>query len=234
MTTTDTMELLSALHYVYSVFQRIMGDVPTLELFNAIDVPLLSEAFEIVGVSASDVQPFLDMLADPALDVDTLARDYARIFVGPSALPAPPWESVYRDRKRVVMTATTLAVRDAYRAQGFIPARYPHVPDDHLALELDFMAALAGEALQAAQAEDMPVENDASGVVGSDAQGDVDGSRCRELVSVANRFCADHLGVWVADFARDVSERDGSAFYSAAAWALAAFVAADKAVSAKI
>ncbi len=209
MTTTDHMELLSARWYGYGVFQRIMGDEPTQELIDVIDADVLSEAFSIMGVAEECISPLLDQLRDPSLDVDTLSSDYARIFVGPASLPAPPWESVYVDRKRVVMTETTLRVRNAYRAQGFVAKRYPHVPDDHLALELDFMAALAQEALEAAQEEGLS------------------GEHCSTALQASSKFAKEHLNIWIKEFARDVDEKCKAAFYAAASKALAAFVDSD-------
>ena len=207
MPATDTMERLSAKLYAYSVFHRLMGDEPTEELFEAIDVDVLRESFEILGVLPNqDVEAFLTLLSESDRDFDQLKRQYNRIFVGPAALPAPPWESVYRDNKRVVMTATTLGVRNAYKAHGFIPQRYPHVPDDHLVLELDFIAALTAEALQACQA------------------GDVDAASKHEADAV--RFTHDHLSAWAPFFAEDVRDKGKAPLYATVAQAMAAFVEA--------
>ena len=209
MDTTDKLELCSARHYGYRVFQRLMGDKPTPQLFAAIDVELLREAFAIIGVAQDDfaLDALVAALAGANEQADQLSSQYARVFVGPAALPAPPWESVYRDHRRMVMTRTTLSVREAYRAQGFIPQRYPHVPDDHLALELDFLAELASGALEACQAGDEQA--------------------CLRFEAAGHAFACEHLGTWAADFARDVRENADAPFYATAAAALATFVAAD-------
>ncbi|ACV21137.1 uncharacterized component of anaerobic dehydrogenase [Slackia heliotrinireducens DSM 20476] len=113
---------------------------------------------------------------------------------------------MYRDNKCVVMTATTLGVRNAYKAHGFIPQRYPHVPDDHLALELDFIAALTAEALQACQA------------------GDIDAASKHEADAV--QFTHDHLSAWAPFFAEDVRDKGKAPLYATVAQTMAAFVEA--------
>lgn len=69
-------------------------------------------------------------------------EDYDRLFVGPEHLPAPPWESVYRSEERLVFNRPTLQVRARYRKEG-LAVEHPGTPDDHIGLELLFMALLA-------------------------------------------------------------------------------------------
>jgi len=69
-------------------------------------------------------------------------EDYDRLFVGPEHLPAPPWESVYRSEERLVFNRPTLKVRARYRKEG-LAVENPGTPDDHIGLELLFMALLA-------------------------------------------------------------------------------------------
>jgi TorA maturation chaperone TorD len=49
---------------------------------------------------------------------------------------------VHLSKQRVIFTEGTLAVREFYRSEGMLPEAYPHVSDDHIALELDFMRML--------------------------------------------------------------------------------------------
>nr|AHF24850.1 anaerobic dehydrogenase [uncultured bacterium Contig1491] len=203
-------EILSARRYAYAAFQRLTGDKPSKELFGSLDLDVLRMAFEVAGVLPEDgdlVDALVEQLQAAAGDLDRIADDYARIFVGPAALPAPPWESVYRDNKRLLMTATTLSVREYYRAYGYEAKERLHVPDDHLAIELDFLASLAQEALDACAAGS---EEDA-----------------RQLFEAGSTFASTHLSHWVGDFAADLRDHDGSRFYCAIANALAAFVSAD-------
>lgn len=66
---------------------------------------------------------------------------FNRLFVGPSALEAPPFASVYLDTEPLVMSKTTLQVRKMYASIGLESPWKNKLPDDHISLELD--AALA-------------------------------------------------------------------------------------------
>jgi TorA maturation chaperone TorD len=78
-------------------------------------------------------------------DVDWTGAEYDfnRLFVGPMAVPAPPFASAYQTEP-ALMGEPTLAVRDAYRALGVMVPDQGRTPDDHLAFELDLAAAMPG------------------------------------------------------------------------------------------
>lgn len=110
----------------------------------------------------------------------TIGTEYTKLFVGPGAPLAPPWESVYRNADGLLFQASTLAVRRAYRAAGFAAAGYPHEPDDHLGTELGFMEALAASTLRAWEAGDL--------------------ARVRCNLQHQATFLEEHLAVWVGAF----------------------------------
>jgi len=78
-------------------------------------------------------------------DARTLRGDYDQLFVGPGHLQAPPWESVYRTDEHLVFDWPTLEVREAYRSMGLAVRRQTD-PDDHIGLELLFVATLCERA----------------------------------------------------------------------------------------
>lgn len=88
------------------------------------------------------------------LDFLAVAGDYTRLFVGPGKIIAPPWESAQIDDERLTFQEETLAVRGWYRRFGVLPAQLHAEPDDHIGLELAFMAHLAQLALAAQAAGD--------------------------------------------------------------------------------
>ena len=183
-------------------------------MFSAIDVAVARDAFDIACGAADGEPSFRELLgvlesaagAD-AGGLDAWKAEYTRLFVGPAALPAPPWESVYTSHGRLVMQPSTLEVRSAYHKCGFEPALCRRVPDDHVALELDFMAALAKEALEARQR--------------ADAKG------ARDALAASAQFLQEHLGVWVQEFADALRGKGRAPRYAPVACALAAFVASD-------
>jgi len=79
--------------------------------------------------------------------------DFNRLFVGPAAIPAPPYASAYQDEP-LLMGAPAMEAREAYRRFGLAVPDQGSTPDDHLAFELDAAAAAAG------------MEGDSSGLLG--------------------------------------------------------------------
>lgn len=61
---------------------------------------------------------------------DALAAEFARLFVGPHALAAPPWGSVYMDRDKVTYGRTWLLLRDFMRAHGIESLYEEREPED--------------------------------------------------------------------------------------------------------
>lgn len=54
-----------------------------------------------------------------------------RLFIGPWALPAPPWGSVWLDKESVLFGDSTLALREWMRASGIALALERNEPEDH-------------------------------------------------------------------------------------------------------
>lgn len=82
----------------------------------------------------------------PLDHLDDLRTEYTRLFI--NAAPratAPPYASVYLDGDGSIQGRTTERTRDFYRERGYDLAETTE-PADHISFELDFLAALAGEA----------------------------------------------------------------------------------------
>jgi TorA maturation chaperone TorD len=72
---------------------------------------------------------------------DELAADYAAIYLT-YAYHASPYESVWLDQENLAMQAPMFQVREFYRLLDLVAADWRTRPDDHLVLELQFLAAL--------------------------------------------------------------------------------------------
>ncbi len=79
---------------------------------------------------------------DPAR-LDALVWDFNRLFVGPGEMLAAPWESVYRSKTKLTFQESTLQVRELYGRFGVQAPGMHREPDDHLGLELAFVATLS-------------------------------------------------------------------------------------------
>ena len=72
-----------------------------------------------------------------------LTWEYRRLFIGPAALPAPPWGSVYTDRECVIFGDATIKLRVWMREHGIARTNDEKTPEDHIGLMLALMAHLA-------------------------------------------------------------------------------------------
>jgi TorA maturation chaperone TorD len=149
--------------------------------------PALRQAVGIVGTYLE--QP--DVLSNRTLE--ELRWDYTRLFIGPGKVPAPPWESVYRDVEHRHFSKETLEVRDAYRKYDLVAKNFGREPDDHVGLELDFLHRLSEMAKQRAQ------EADQAGVI--------------DILKAQKTFLEDHVLKWVPVWTRDVANSAKTDFY---------------------
>lgn len=165
---------------------------------------------ELVDASAdSKLAGALDVLASCAhgwLGADDeevhreLEVDYNRLFVGPAALLAPPYESYYASmlpngKGGRLRTQDEAAVRSAYRRWGYTaPEVFIDLPD-HIAVELGFLALLARD-------------ESAAWEVG-------DAQKATGLQQAGDEFAAQHPGTWVARCAARVDNGAREGFYPA-------------------
>jgi len=76
--------------------------------------------------------------APPVDDWSAVEFSFNRLFVGPRALLAPPYASVYLDGDSTrLMSESTMKVRQLYELVGLVSPWVNKIPDDHIALELD-------------------------------------------------------------------------------------------------
>jgi len=83
-----------------------------------------------------------------------LRADHTNLFVGVGTPVAAPWESVYFTEERTIFQKQTLQVREWYRKFGLQSGKLYKEPDDHIALELSFIAHLASLGLKALENKD--------------------------------------------------------------------------------
>jgi len=85
--------------------------------------------------------PIVDELRQPA--DEPLRTAWQRLFLGPWALPAPPWGSVWLDRESVLFGDSTLALRQWMRDNGILFEMANNEPEDHIGTLLLMAAWLA-------------------------------------------------------------------------------------------
>jgi len=122
-----------------------------------------------------------------------LQADYTRLFVGPGNISTPCWESVYFNEDRMVFQVQTIQVRQWYRRFGLEPEKLHNEPDDHIGLELSFIAYLAQLGLQALD------ENDEI--------------KLEQVLQAQHQFILEHPLKWVADWSGLVNKYAKTDFY---------------------
>jgi TorA maturation chaperone TorD len=85
------------------------------------------------------------LLSALALEQDQLSAEYERLFVGPTAIPCPPYEAVWRtDRPKheqgTVMGNSTLQLKQLYSNLGLQLRPDQTELADHIAVELEALA----------------------------------------------------------------------------------------------
>jgi TorA maturation chaperone TorD len=73
---------------------------------------------------------------------DKARSDYVKLFIGPGKPLAVPWGSVYLNTEGLLFTEETLKVRQFYELSGMKAVKKKSEPDDHIGLELEFIAYL--------------------------------------------------------------------------------------------
>lgn len=100
------------------------------DFFMAVDGQSMAAAYARLVTAAAEPAPLVE---------DWLPVEFAfnRLFVGPRALLAPPYASVYLDPEPQLMGQTTLQVRELYRLLDLRSPWENVIPDDHISFELD-------------------------------------------------------------------------------------------------
>jgi TorA maturation chaperone TorD len=115
---------------------------------------------------------------------------FNRLFVGPMAVPAPPYASAWLETEPRLMGEAAMDMRALYHALGRAVPGEGTAPDDHLSFELD--AALALLALRGAGNRIVSSSEPAPAAASSTPAADVEDA-WRWLV-------AEHMGAWVPRF----------------------------------
>ncbi|MBR2834175.1 MAG: molecular chaperone TorD family protein [Coriobacteriales bacterium] len=139
-----------------------------------------------------------------------LAVDYVHTFIGSGIdafSAAYPYESVYTSPKRLMMQEARDEVLAIYRSQGIEKALSWQEAEDHVAAELEFMAALA------TRTADLCREENEEAVT--------------RLLRTQRGFLADHLYAWTGMLTADMRKYARTDFYKSLASLLDGLLGSD-------
>lgn len=210
--------LLIGRMYLYQMFHHLCGGVPSAQLLDTVSDTVAQDVLEEYEVAA-DIAALKDLLvryqemddSASAAFVNNAKDEYTRVFIGPGALPASPYESPYKGSHDMsLLQENTLSVRREYRESGMEPKRLHAVPDDHIAFMCSFMAKRAEAACELFE------------------KGDLDALAIE--LSSQEQFIASHMLGWIDIFAESVATSEATfsdVLYPSVLKALAEFVKAD-------
>ena len=206
--------------HLYQVLHTVFSGEPNEELIHLLAGEATSMAFEILSEEDDDVMAKMSRfvkkletkLAETPAEgeisfLEAIKNEYTKLLVGPGKLIAYPWESTYCGKETLLFQESTLRVRQFYRKYGYLPQAYPHVADDHISLELHFMAKLSQRALEAFQQEDLQA--------------------ARNLLEGQQIFMKYHLLNWIPQYAENMKKSKTTHMYPQFALATEAFIKVD-------
>jgi len=150
---------------------------------------------------------FFSQVIQSTPKADNLDRhkvDYARLFLGPFKLLAPPYGSVYLEDGKL-MSDSTLAAKALYEQEG-LDIVLKDAPD-HISVELEFMYFLV--------------------LKESEARDNSDLKEAARLHEKQASFLQTHLGRWIRPFAHNIERNAQTEFYKALGFATKNFVLED-------
>jgi putative dimethyl sulfoxide reductase chaperone len=206
----EVSNILRNRRFLYALLKQLTGSPPEKNMFSQLCF-LRKLADESDG--AKLLCSFLRSLESDC--GETIMREtkseYNRLFVGPNFLPAPPWESVYVDPEHLLFGETTLKVRNIYREFGLQFIHGNNHPDDHIAIELEFLEHLIKMML--------PV------IYSDDSQG------MAVLLDKQIFFLSNHLLKWTPQFGSLLFENTNNLLYQGVALLLLEYIPCDLAIA---
>ena len=197
----DLAETLLGQHLGYSFLSKVFYEPPTAEFIQLLVDDSLFDIWPIESENPDMLAGLTELRAFCATwqaeDIAALKRDYARLFIGPERLLAPPWESVYRSEEHLLFERQTLEVRSQYQRFGMPIPKLNVEPDDHIGLEFRFVAYLCNLALEG-------VEHNRPEITSG-------------VLDAMHHFFTEHLWTWAPDCLGRVETNALTGYYRGAA-----------------
>lgn len=179
---------------VYRFLSTLLADEVSRKMWDSLRDPLFTEALQNSAdrLSSSDLRMGFSRLAsflqtaDPDAGYNELRYEYADLFLNAGPDPVFPYESAAAVREPVLCGDAIFEVRESYRKGGAHKNPDYTDLDDHIAVELDFMAFLCDR------------EREEGGI---------------EILQLEKEFLTGHLQPWSVEFAAVLGRAAQSEFY---------------------
>jgi len=214
-------KILQQRQIIYAFLSSVYTKELTIEFLAAMPEkikPLLGIVDLVTGVEAKkaikELIEFADTISIQDLDdlKIRLAADYARLFLSINRVPPHPSESTYRDG--TMMQNSRDEVVKTYWSFGVDKKKEFTEPEDHIAIELNFMAYLCQKTIEALQSEDT--------------------REARKYLQGQKDFLEKHLIKWLPKLVADILNTGRTPFYKAIAILTNVYLEMDTAITAGI
>ena len=189
----DNKKIMVSRENNYRILSLLYQTEVTEELYNKLKT-LDYETVKSLEISEgyAMIESFInENRKDPLTD---LAVEYAGVFLGAGAVDkyksANPYGSVYTHPERLIMQDERDKVVAIYRKHGVDKKQGFDVPEDHISIELEFMAYLCSAAKECG-----------------------DQTKFREYLEIQKEFITKHLLNWIPQFNQDILRLSKTDFY---------------------
>ena len=191
----DLKEILSSRSASYAFLSRAYRQEMTVEILKTLGTATATPEDSEASEGNRVLNRYLRGLdrADLKKVASDLAAEFAGLFLNASRQSVHPFESVYTSEERLLMQRARDEVLNEYRRAGLERIQEFREPEDHIALEFEFMSNLCNKTLDSLQAHDR--------------------TAARESLEWQKRFFDEHLNVWIPRFCKDLARLAQSDFY---------------------
>ncbi|QOL13432.1 TorD/DmsD family molecular chaperone [Dickeya dianthicola] len=149
------MDYLLIRHYIYDLLRRFFIEEPSVNFLTFLQqgntAEIIHSQLPESPAITQQYQACINALSNKNIsensdDYHGLHWDFTQLFIGPHTLPAPPWESSYKN-DRLLFTETTNEVEQYYQRYGFHLSKKEYEAADHIGFELDFIYHLSQKPL---------------------------------------------------------------------------------------
>ena len=140
-------------------------------------------------------------------EIEALRIDYAKLFLGPYKLLAPPYGSIYLEGNSRVMGDSAIDVRNRYLEAGLDVSGETKEAPDHITIELEFMCFLVFKEIEM--------------IKNSNFESALD------YLKKQKEFLDGHLGAWVSEFSDNIEKNAETEFYKNLSRATRSFIKKD-------
>lgn len=187
--TEQQFHTIAGLSLVSRFFYQAFHQAPSAEFIQSIYQDDLIQQWPLEANNDTLEQGLALLKQQP--DMAAINHDFADLFIGPNALKAAPWASVYLTEEQTLFGAPTAAIKQFYLQFGVEIDTGEHEPDDHIGLIFSFIAHLCEMALQQDIAHDQP----------------------SPLLCALEKFLSEHVLTWAPRMLHIMREEASTDFY---------------------